>query len=288
MPASNNDRAMGEIASFAPPATGVPGAEAIAAYKRDGVVCLRGAFGRDWLDVIESGIEQAMALHGPSSDKVTPEGDEGYFYYDSMMWKEVEPFRRFIFESHAADLFWPFLESASLNFYYDFLLVKSARCAGAATPWHQDHSYYPLNGAKIINCWTALDPIPPETALRFVRGSHAEGTVHRVTPFNPGVEYANTMTDRPPPPDFDADPDTDMVSCAMAPGDPLVWNSRTFHSAPGNRLDRRRAAFSTNWTGDDVTYNDMPQTSDPSQRGENLVHGGPITCESFPLVRGAA
>ena len=185
MPASNNDRAMGEIASFAPPATGVPGAEAIAAYKRDGVVCLRGAFGRDWLDVIESGIEQAMALHGPSSDKVTPEGDEGYFYYDSMMWKEVEPFRRFIFESHAADLFWPFLESASLNFYYDFLLVKSARCAGAATPWHQDHSYYPLNGAKIINCWTALDPIPPETALRFVRGSHAEGTVHRVTPVQP-------------------------------------------------------------------------------------------------------
>lgn len=288
MPASSSYRAVGEVASFELPVAGGPAPGAIAAYKRDGVICLRGAFGRDWLDVIESGIEQAMALHGSSAGKVTPEGGEGFFYYDSVMWKEVEPFRRFIFESHAADLFWPLLESKSLNFYYDFLLVKSAHCAGAATPWHQDHSYYPLNGTKIINCWTALDPIPSETALRFVRGSHAEGTVYRVIPFGPGLEYTNTMTDRPLPPDFDAEPDTDIVSCTMEPGDTLVWNSRTFHSAPGNSLDRRRAALSTNWAGDDVTYNDMPQTSDPSQRGENLVHGGPITCETFPLVRSAS
>lgn len=158
MPASNSYRAVGEVASFELPVAGGPAPGAIAAYKRDGVICLRGAFGRDWLDVIESGIEQAMALHGSSAGKVTPEGGEGFFYYDSIMWKKVEPFRRFIFESHAADLFWPLLESKSLNFYYDFLLVKSAHCAGAATPWHQDHSYYPLNGTKIINCWTALDP----------------------------------------------------------------------------------------------------------------------------------
>ncbi len=121
-----------------------------------------------------------------------------------------------------------------------------------------------------------------------MRGSHAAGTVYRVIPFGPGLEYDNTGAERPLPPDFDADPDADIVSCAMAPGDTLVWNSRTFHSAPGNTLDRRRAALSTNWAGDDVTYNDMPQTSDPAQRGEGLVHGGPITCETFPLVRGAA
>lgn len=288
MPASNRQPAVGEVASFTPPAGGGPGAAAIAAYKRDGVICLRGAFGRDWLDVIESGIEQAMARGGPTAVTIAPEGDEGVFFYDSIMWKEVEPFRRFIFESHAPDLYCGLLESTTLNFYYDFLLVKWPHCDGAATPWHQDHSYYPLYGRKVINCWTALDQIPLETALRFVRGSHAEGTVHRLVPFGSEIVYENPAADNPPPPDFDADPDADIVSCAMEPGDTLVFNSRTFHSAPGNSLDRRRAAFSTNWAGDDVTYNDMPESSDPPYRGENLVHGGPITCETFPLVRGAA
>ena len=36
-------RSISEVASFAVGADGRPGAEAVAAYKRDGVVCLRGA-----------------------------------------------------------------------------------------------------------------------------------------------------------------------------------------------------------------------------------------------------
>jgi ectoine hydroxylase-related dioxygenase (phytanoyl-CoA dioxygenase family) len=63
-----------------------------------------------------------------------------------------------------------------------------------------------------------------------------------------------------------------------------VWNSRTFHSAPGNTLNRRRAALSLNFCGDDVTYFDMPQDPDPPTRGENLVDGGTITCKSFPVL----
>ena len=288
MPESNDRRAMGEVASFQVSADDGPGAEAIAAYKRDGVICLRGAFGRYWLEVIESGIEPVMALGGPSAVTVAPEAAEGNFYYNSIMWKDVEPFRRFIFDSHAADLFWPLLESASLNFYYDFLLLKWAHCDGAVTPWHHDQSFYPLSGSKLINCWTALDHIPVETALRFVRGSHTGDAIYRALHFDPAETYANSMMERPVPPDFDADPDTDIVSCAMAPGDTLVFNAKTFHCAPGNSHDQRRGAFSTNWAGDDVAYNDIAQTPDPAHRGEGLVHGGPITCETFPLVRGAA
>lgn len=277
----------GEIAGFDASAGGPACADAVAAYKRDGVICLRGAFGRDWLDTIEDGILSAMARPGPSAAKVGIPGDRGSFYYDSIMWKNVQPFRRFIFESHAADLFWPLLESTTLNFYYDFLLLKAGHCGTAVTPWHHDQSFYPLNGNKIINCWTALDPIPAETTLRFVRGSHADDTVYRALHFDPAKSYPNSMMERDVPPDFDADPDAEMIRCAMEPGDTLVFNARTFHCAPGNTLDQRRGAFSTNWTGDDVTYNDIAQETDPSQRGESLVHGGPITCETFPRVRGS-
>ena len=277
---------LGSVACFVPTALDDPGSEAIAAYKRDGVICLRGAFGRDWLDIIESAIDEAMLERSVSAALVEHDDEPGFFCYDSLMWKRVEAFRRFIFESHAPDLYWRLLETDSLNFYYDFLLLKSPGCASAVTPWHQDHSYYPLNGTKIINCWTALDSIPVKTALRFARGSHLWDTVFRAVHFAPDQEYANSMTERPLPPDIDNDPRAEIITCALEPGDTLVWNSRMFHSAPGNTLDRRRAALSTNWAGDDVTYYDMAQESDPSYRGENLVDGGPITCETFPLVRG--
>ena len=118
------------------------------------------------------------------------------------MWPRIASFERCIFQSHAADLFGALLETRRLNFYYDFLLLKSPHCETGVTPWHQDHAYYPLDGTKIINCWTALDAIPEETALRFVKGSHATGPLYRAVHFSPGEEYPNTLKDRPPPPAF--------------------------------------------------------------------------------------
>ena len=281
----------GEVASFRPEPGPRAGSDAIAAYRRDGVICLRGAMDGPWLAEIERGIdlfmEREAARESAANVVVKGEGDEGSFRYATMMWRTLEPFRRVIFESHAADLFGSVLETQRLNFYYDFLLIKQARCRSAVTPWHQDHSYYCMNGTKLINCWIALDPIPRETALRFVRGSHLPGSVYRAVHFDPAKEYPGTIKERALPPDFDNDPDAEILSCELAPGDALVWNSRTFHSAPGNHLDRRRAALSLNFAGDDVTYFDMAQEPDPPFRGEGLVDGGPITCPTFPLLRGA-
>jgi len=286
--AARTDR-HGEVASFLPEPGPRAGADAVAAYRRDGVVCFRGAFDAGWLAVIEQGIELFMereaARESAANVVVKRDGDEGSFRYATMMWKTLEPFRRVIFESHAPDLFGSLLETTRLNFYYDFLLIKQAHCRSAVTPWHQDQSYYCIDGTKIANCWTALDPIPRETALRFVRGSHLPGRVYRAVHFDPAKEYPGTLKDRALPPDFDNDPEVEILTCEMAPGDALVWNSRTFHSAPGNHLDRRRAALSLNFAGDDVTYFDMPQEPDPPFRGEGLVHGGPITCATFPQLR---
>ena len=66
----------------------------------------------------------------------------------------------------------------------------------------------------------------------------------------------------------------------------LVWWSHTLHCAPGNRLDRRRAAFSVNWLGDDVTYNGQPALDtyiDPL-----LSSGDHVVGDKFPLVRQSA
>ncbi len=279
---------MGPVRTFVPETRDGAGQAAIEAYRRDGVICLHGAMGEDWLGVIEDAIDLFQAGQAERDDHnviVRGDGDDGVFQYSSMMWRHNPLFRSVIFESHAADLFGSVLETRQLNFYYDFLLIKNPGCRSASTPWHQDMSYYALHGTQIINCWIALDDIPLDTALRFVRGSHGTGEIFRSVHFDPERAYDGPMEERRLPPDFDRDGGTDIVTCAMTRGDALVWNARTFHSAPGNHLDRRRAALSLNFAGDDVTYFDMPGESDPPDRGEGLVEGGPITCETFPLLR---
>lgn len=269
---------------------GNPGEAAIQAMERDGVVCLRGAFGPSWTAMLEQAVNVSMQQAGKDSYAVKRPGEAGMFFTDNFMWKRIPEFRRFVFESPAADLAVKLLRSSSLTFYFDFLLVKQAGTS-SATPWHQDHSYWPINGRQVCNIWTALDVIPNETALRFVKGSHRYETLYRAVSFDPTTRHPNEIFDRKPPPDFDRgefDPNDkcrEILSWDMEPGDSLIWYSRTFHSAPGNLSRRRRAALSTSWFGDDVSYNEIPEGTGPTSRGENLIQGGPMECATFPRVR---
>ena len=283
------DYELGEVASFTPVSKTEAGVEAVEALKRDGVVCLRGAFDLKWIELIESAIPALLERGGINGVNIAADpSDPGFFFYDFMMWQQVEAFRRFIFESNAADLYRSLLATDKLVFYYDFLIIKNPRCYNSPTPWHHDLSYYPLDGTQIANCWTALDPVPVETAVRFVKGSNHYESVYRSVHFDPDDEYDNLMTERPLAPDFDAlaaSGECEIVSCDLEPGDTVIFNCRTLHTAPGNHLDIRRGAFSTNWIGDDVTYNNIKQQTDPYHRGENLVHGGPVECDTFPRLR---
>ena len=260
---------------------GVP-QSAIDTLNTDGVVCLRQVLDGTWLKAIEEGIE--LALNGASTNfDLVERKNEGSFSFSSGAWSQVEPFRRVIFDSHFADVAWALLSSKQLVLFYDFLLIKQPLCPSAATPWHQDHSYYPLDGIDVINCWVALDDIPYESALRFFKASHRSAQLFRPIDFdNPDRDYRHARNHLPLPPD---DQKGDSVLCSeLKAGDMLAWKSYTVHSAPGNSLDRRRAAFSVNWLGDDAVYNgaDSLETyKHPSQ-----VIGRPITCEKFPLVRG--
>lgn len=89
---------------------------------------------------------------------------------------------------------------------------------------------------------------------------------------------------RPPPPDISNDPSAEIISTHLKPGDLLIWNSFTYHSAPGNSLPRRRAAYNVTWVGDDVLFKDLPCLS--VYRSSSCVHGQPINCDKFPMLRG--
>lgn len=256
------------------------------ALNQEGVVCIRDAIDHTWLTRIEQGIKLALAGASTDVDFVVPKKKgEGAFSFSSGAWRQVEAFREYIFDSPLADIGQPLLGTQRLTLFYDFLLIKEPLSANAATPWHQDHSYYPIDGYQVINSWVALDDIPLESALRFIRGSHQDGVLYRGVDFADSArDYRHARKQLPLPPSDDEAVPSNILSSAMSAGDMLVWKSYTVHSAPGNKLDRRRAAFSINWLGDDVVFNGEPSLEtyrDPSQ-----VIGQAITCDKFPLVRG--
>jgi ectoine hydroxylase-related dioxygenase (phytanoyl-CoA dioxygenase family) len=259
---------------------------AIKALHQDGVVCIRQAFSSEWLNVIEAGIELALSGGSTDLDIVKSKDDTGSFSVSSGAWRQVEEFRHFIFDSHIGDIALALLETKQLALFYDFLLIKEALSNNAATPWHQDHSYYPLDGTKLINSWLALDDIPIESSLRFMQASHQSGELYRAVDFdNPETEYRHARNELPPPPSEQANFPSTILSNATQAGDMLIWKSYTLHSAPGNQHNRRRAAFSVNWIGDDIVYNGQPSLE--TYRHASQVIGQPIICDKFPVVRGA-
>ena len=265
----------------------LPTEKAIQAFERDGVVCLRNAFSSAWVDLLSEGMEIAIndSMSRDTVFNIAAPGEPGFFFYDTFMWKRVDQFKRFGFESPAPDLALTIMRSKTLIYYFDFMLVKEPGTS-QKTPWHYDEAYWPVSGNQICNLWTAVDHIPKQTALRFARGSHRWNNNYRAVHFDPDDAYANPPP-VPEPPDWDQEPGDHRIAFApLHPGDCLIFHNRTHHSAPGNSLkSTRRRALATHWIGDDVIYNDKSHETDPPYRGEGLVHGGSMECESFPRVR---
>ena len=275
-----------ELPSFKMGPDGLPTQAAVSAYERDGVVCLRGAFSHDWIDLLDQGMDEALKVPYPSDHAfMMSEPDEpGFFFFDSLVWQRFEQFRHFAFDSPAADIARRIMRSQGMIFYFDAVFQKNPGTS-RETPWHYDETYWPLNGTQSCNMWTAVDPVPQGASLHLVRGSHLWKTHYNPVPFGPEVVYPD-LPDRPIPPAWHREPgEHEIVFAELDRGDCLIFNFRTHHYAPGNQLTQRRRTMSTHWAGDDITYADKPYTTDPYNRGEGLVHGGSIECETFPRVR---
>jgi len=265
--------------------SGIPGEEAVRAYERDGVVCLGGAFDAEWIDRGRRAVAAARRAKSGSEveEPLRKSGEPGEFFYDWFLWKRLPSFRQFTFGSPASELARRIMRSQALWLYFDMAIVKEPGTS-TRTPWHYDEAYWPVSGTQVCNLWLALDEVPPETALRFVVGSHRFESDYRA------IHFFNTQPvkgqTRPDPPRWDMVEGDHQIACApLSPGDCVILNFRTHHSAPGNLHRRlRRRALCTHWFGDDARFNDKPYECSPNVRGEGLVHGESLECETFPRV----
>jgi len=234
----------------------------IQTYERDGVVCLRGLFGREWIDRMYKATDRLIESGKGQVREGSKPGEPGRFYANIFMAGWDEEFRAFALESPAPQIAARLLRQSRVNFFYDQLFVKEPNTP-APTYWHHDLPYWPFQGNDIISIWVALTDVSVETSgLEYVAGSHKWGKRFRA--ITPDQDPARMDMSLEVCPDFSAaenrKPGMHYLSWDMKAGDCICHHPLTVHGAGGNRSkSQRRVALSVRYMGEDALWDPRPQ-----------------------------
>lgn len=218
--------------------------EEVGDFARDGVICLRGLYSPEWVDLLATELN-SIRERGVLGTGIKVDGS----YYE---WMQNDVIRDFVLFGPTAKPVAQALETQRLNFFYDQIFIKE-KLGGKGTPWHHDHTFWPLGGKQIASVWTAMEPVTASgSALEFVAGSHLWGKMFEAVGVGGRVP---SKDDVEPLPDIDANRDQyRILSWELEPGDALLFNAMILHGSRPNSAPQNRRAITTRWTGDDVRY----------------------------------
>lgn len=254
----------------------------VAEFSRDGVVYMPGVFAQ-WVETLSGGIEKLMADPSPRERSYTPSDGTARFFQDLVNWQRIDEFQDFVENSPAAKIAAKLMGSSTGRFFHDHVLVKEPGTS-IATPWHQDQPYYCTEGRQSVSFWIPLDPVPEQTALQCIAGSHRWGKDHKPKRFDGTDLYEGDNSEDVP--DIDNNRDLyDIKTWAMQPGDAIAFNFRTLHGAAANTgQESRRRAFSARWVGDDAVFADRKGKGSPPFNHLTLKDGEPLDAPEFPVI----
>jgi len=256
--------------------------EEVAAFQRDGVVCLRQVFDAAWCGLLRDAALDAM--NGGRGRVREPQLGEGQGrFYSSVYQSDLDPrFARLRDASPAPEVAARLMQADRVRFFYDQLFIKAPGTA-APTPWHNDLPFWPFRGNDLISLWIALSPVSAATSgVQYVAGSHRWNKMYRaVTP-----DYDPRFLD----PSLEVCPDYGngehegirVLSWDMQPGDVLCHHPLTVHGAAGNASQTQwRIGLSIRYLGNDVQWDPRPHTM--SLRREPGVAPGAFPADDVAL-----
>ena len=261
----------------------LPDALDIAAFARDGVVCLRGLLTPAEVQRLARGIDANLATPSTRAIVASRADDPGFFIEDFCNWPRNADYRATLFETalpRAAALLMP---SRRVRLYHDHMLTKQASTR-QATPWHQDQPYYNVDGRQNVSFWIPVDPVPREATLEFVAGSHLGPWLMPRTFMTNEARWfpEGTLADLP---DIEADRAAHpIVGWALEPGDAVAFHMLALHASGGSPA--RRRVFSARYLGDDMRHAPRRWKTSPDFPGlaETLPAGAELDHPLFPLV----
>ncbi len=259
--------------------------EIVSQFQEDGAVLLRGAY-CEWVDSLQTGLERnlksPMDYAFPCDS--TPDGAPGRYFDSYCNWLLIPEYFDYVTRSSAASLAGQLMLTEIVQFFHEHAFSKEPGTQ-QATPWHQDIPYYCLDGEQTVSLYVALDPMPSEVALRFVRGSHRWGKYFHPVSFFDGSDFDSSGEVLESVPDIEGNPDQfEVLVWDLEPGDCIAFDFRTLHGTTAGEVKRRRRAVSTRWFGDDVRYFERPVETSPPFPDINLKPGDRMREDWFPVL----
>ena len=227
--------------------------EKIDDYLNNGVTILRNVISEEWLKKIEIGIEKNFK--NPSIYKCVYEktNNRELFYDDYCNWKRIKEYKKFIINSNIAKIAKKLMKSNKVNLFHEHVLIKEIG-SKKKTPFHQDQSYYCVNGKDNCSIWIPMNNINKNTCPEFIVGSHLWNKKFLPTKFF-GNAYEKKDNEFEKLPDIENNRKKyKLKSWKLETGDAIAFNFATVHGAPENKSNTTRSAFSIRFTGDDATY----------------------------------
>jgi ectoine hydroxylase-related dioxygenase (phytanoyl-CoA dioxygenase family) len=261
--------------------TRAPSDADVAAFRRDGVVLLRGVLGADEVATLARGVERNLADLGPLGMNATAPGKPGAFVEDFRNWARIPEYEAVIRGSALGAVAGALMGAERVRLFHDHLLVKEPGTLDRS-PWHQDQPYYCVDGAQTVSFWIPLDPVARASTLEFVAGTHT-GPWFMPRSFVRKTAMVFDEGALEEVPDVDADRGAfPVLGWALEPGDAVAFSMLTLHAAAGSPV--RRRAFSVRFTGDDVTWAPRPHRTSPPFDDVALAAGAPLDHPAFPVV----
>ena len=203
-------------------------------YQNLGVTVLRNIISQKWIKKLQLGIKKNF--QNPSKYKCVYEKnkDKELFYDDYCNWQRIDEYKNFFFESDIAKIVSLLMLSKKVNIFHEHVLIKESGST-KKTPWHQDQSYYCVNGKDNCSLWIPLDPIEQSVCPEFIRGSHNWNKQFLPTKFF-GESYEHHDKEFEKIPDIEKNREKyDIISWNLELGDAIAFNFATVHGAPGNK-----------------------------------------------------
>ena len=259
--------------------------ELIAAFRRDGVVCIRALLTPAQVERLRAGIDANLAAPSPRAKVASRPGDPGFFIEDFCNWQDNAAYREVIFGSALAPAAGLLTGSRRIRLYHDHMLTKEPGTR-APTPWHQDQPYYNVEGDLNCSFWIPVDPVRRASTLEFVAGSQRGPWLMPRSFMDNQAKWfpEGSLQDLP---DVEADRAAfPIVGWEIEPGDVVCFHMLTLHAAGGVEGTNRRRVFSVRFLGDDTRHAPRPWKTSPEFPGlaDELPAGAEMNHPLFPLL----
>lgn len=259
--------------------------ELVQRYADDGAVLLPGLLNADEIELLCKGIDANIAAPSAGAKVASRPDDPGRFFEDFCNWQRIDAFARVIWHSPLAAVAARLMQSAEVRLYHDHVLVK-APGTRQRTPWHQDQPYYNIEGRQNISFWIAVDPVPRESTLEFVAGSHKGPWLMPRSFMDDQAKWfpEGSLQDLP---DIEADRARfPIIGWAVQPGDVVAFQMLSLHAAGGFAGPGQRRVFSLRLIGDDTRHAPRNWVTSPHFPGldAELPAGAPMDHALFPLL----